>query len=132
LRIDKPEISGLLVLFIGVGLLVFTFLNAYWLLSENTSIIDTQDLAAAFGQALAPLVATCIHITYLGIMGWIGSLLTLRGIPLLTHPKITAAQPTPTPITPIAEAKSAKKEKQEEARKPEKKKSDGFEHYLRK
>ncbi len=126
MRIDKPEISGLIVLFIGVGLLAFTFLNAYWLLSKDISILGTQDLVAAFGQALAPLIATCIHIMYLGIMGWIGSLLTLRGIPLLTHPKITAAQPTPTPATPIAEAKSAKKEekakekpKQEEIERPQ-------------
>ena len=126
MRIDKPEISGLIVLFIGVGLLAFTFLNAFWLLSEDISILGTQDLVAAFGQALAPLVATCIHIMYLGIMGWIGSLLTLRGIPLLTHPKSTVAQPTPAPAIPITGAKPAKTEvkakekpRQEEIEKPQ-------------
>ena len=131
MRIDKPEISGLITLFIGVGLLAFTFLNAYWLLSKDISLIPSQDLVAAFGEALAPLVATCIHVMYLGIMGWIGSLLTLRGIPLLTHPKMPAAQPTPTPAqaatVPVAtpekpvkkEEKAKEKPKQEKIEKPQ-------------
>jgi hypothetical protein len=126
MKFDKPEISGILVLFIGVGLLAFTFLNAYWLLSEDVSIIGTQDLVAAFGQALAPLIVTVIHVMYLGIMGWIGSLLTLRGIPLLTHPKTAITQPvqapTQRPIPQVAEAKTAKKEekpKQEKIEKPQ-------------
>jgi outer membrane biosynthesis protein TonB len=126
MKFDKPEISGIIVLFIGVGLLAFTFLNAYWLLSEDIAIVSTQDLVGAFGQALAPLIATVIHVMYLGIMGWIGSLLTLRGIPLLTHPKTTVTQPVQAPIprpTPQAvEAKPVKKEekpKQEKIEKPQ-------------
>jgi len=126
LKFDKPEISGLLVLFIGVGLLAFTFLNAYWLLTEDITIIGTQDLVRAFGEALAPLIATVIHVMYLGIMGWIGSLLTLRGIPLLTHPKTAITQPaqapTPAPAPKVAEAKPVKKEekpKQEKIEKPQ-------------
>jgi hypothetical protein len=121
LKIDKPEISGLLVLFIGVGLLAFTFLNAYWLLSEDISILASQDLVSAFGQALAPLVVTVIHIMYLGIMGWVGSLLTLRGIPLLTHPKTAITQPVQAPAmrsTPqVTEAKPVKKEEKPEQEK---------------
>jgi hypothetical protein len=126
MKFDKPEISGLLVLFIGVGLLAFTFLNAYWLLSEDITIVATQDLVKAFGEALAPLIATVIHVMYLGIMGWIGSLLTLRGIPLLTHPKTAITQPTQIPTlapTPkVVEAKPVKKEekpKQEKIEKPQ-------------
>jgi hypothetical protein len=117
LRIDKPEISGLLVLFIGVGLLAFTFLNAYWFLSEDVSIVASQDLVRAFGEALAPLIGTVIHIMYLGIMGWIGSLLTLRGIPLLTHPKTPITQPVLTQTqVPI---KKEQKEKQQPPKPPE-------------
>ena len=126
MKFDKPEISGIIVLFIGVGLLAFTFLNAYWLLSEDIAIIGTQDLVGAFGEALAPLIATVIHVMYLGIMGWIGSLLTLRGIPLLTHPKATMAQPvqapTPRPTPQVVETKPVKKEekpKQEKIEKPQ-------------
>ena len=120
MKFDKPEISGILVLFIGVGLLAFTFLNAYWLLSEDISLIPSQDLVRAFGDALAPLVGAVIHIMYLGIMGWIGSLLTLRGIPLLTHPR-TISQPIPAQAK-TAEAKPAKKEiieKSQPTEKPE-------------
>jgi len=124
LKIDRPEISGLLILFIGVGLLAFTFLNAYWLLSEDINIVASQDLVTAFGQALAPLIATVIHIMYLGIMGWIGSLLTLRGIPLLTHPKTTITQPAQAPAqkptAQVAEAKPIKKEEKSEEEKIEK------------
>ena len=80
---EKAEISGLIILFIGVTLLIFTFLNAYWFLTQDIGLISTGDLVEAFGKSLAPLIATCIRIMYLGIMGWIGSLLTLRGISLL-------------------------------------------------
>ena len=80
---EKAEISGLIILFIGVALLLFTFLNAYWFLTQDIGLISTGDLVEAFGESLAPLIATCIRIMYLGIMGWIGSLLTLRGISLL-------------------------------------------------
>jgi len=79
----KTEISGLIILFVGVALLIFTFLNAYWFLTQDIGLIATADLVKAFGEALAPLIATCIRVMYLGIMGWIGSLLTLRGISLL-------------------------------------------------
>jgi outer membrane biosynthesis protein TonB len=129
LKIERPEISGLIVLFIGVGLLAFTFLNAYWLLSGNISIIASQDIMTTLGQALAPLMVTVIRIMYLGIMGWIGSLLTLRGIPLVTHARTQVSQPPqspePTAVTGITEAKPSKKEektkeklKQEEIEKP--------------
>ena len=85
----KTEISGLVILFIGVALLIFTFLNAYWFLAQEIGLIATGDLVKAFGEALAPLIATCIRIMYLGIMGWIGSLLTLRGISLLKQKEST-------------------------------------------
>jgi len=122
MRIDKPEISGLITLFIGVGLLVFTFLNAYWFLAKDITIVASQDLVRAFGEALAPLVATCIHIMYLGVMGWIGSLLTLRGIPLLTHPKPVTAQPQTIQTiasTPVPQ-KQTQKEKPKQPEKAEK------------
>ncbi|MGQ9566064.1 MAG: hypothetical protein ACUVT5_05915 [Candidatus Bathyarchaeales archaeon] len=120
MRIDKPEISGLITLFIGVGLLIFTFLNAYWFLAEDITIVASQDLVRAFGEALAPLVATCIHIMYLGIMGWIGSLLTLRGIPLLTHPKTIVAQPPTAPVQTPAPQKQTQTEKPKQPEKTEK------------
>ncbi|MDH5782648.1 MAG: hypothetical protein OEZ35_03145 [Candidatus Bathyarchaeota archaeon] len=83
MKIDKVEISSIAVLFIGVILLVFAFFNAYAFLTGQLEILASQDILQAFGEALAPLIVACIRILYLGIMGWIGSILTIRGVQLL-------------------------------------------------
>jgi len=83
MKIDKVEISGIAVLFIGVILLIFAFFNAYAFLTGQLEILASQDILQAFGEALAPLIVACIRILYLGIMGWIGSILTIRGAQLL-------------------------------------------------
>jgi len=81
--VDKAEISGYVVLVLGVALLVFTFINAYLFLIGVLSIA-IGDWVAELGKLLGPLVETCIRIMYLGIMGWIGALLTKRGIDFLS------------------------------------------------
>ncbi|MGD8565430.1 MAG: DUF1634 domain-containing protein [Candidatus Bathyarchaeota archaeon] len=87
---DKMALSGITVLMLGVFLLIFTFISAYGFLTEGLSIIASSDLVQTFGEALAPLIATCIRIMYLGVMGWIGSLLTIRGVTIIAHaPKIS-------------------------------------------
>jgi hypothetical protein len=88
---DRVSLSGIAVLLTGVALLVFTFVSAYGFLTQSLSIIASQDLVQTFGNALAPLIATCIRIMYLGIMGWIGSLLTIRGISIITRLSETQA-----------------------------------------
>jgi hypothetical protein len=88
---DRLALSGIIVLAIGVALLIFTFVSAYGFLTASLSIITSHDLASTFGDALAPLIAACIHIMYLGIMGWAGSLITIRGVTIITH----APQPPP-------------------------------------
>ena len=88
---DKIAVSGIAVLLVGVGLLIFTFISAYGFLTQSLPIIATQDLVQTFGGALAPLIATSIRIMYLGVMGWIGSLLTIRGVTIVAH-----APQTPT------------------------------------
>ena len=100
---DKAEVSGYVTLFIGVALLAFTFASAYIFLSNNPSIAGSPDLVTVFGTALAPLIEACIRIMYLGIMGWIGSLLTIRGIQLVTQLKHEAKpeiKPEAKPIVP--------------------------------
>lgn len=82
---NKPQLIGILILFVGVTLLAFTFINAYLFLQEPLRIVATSDLAEVFGDALAPLIQACVRLMYLGVMGWIGSLLTVRSIPLITH-----------------------------------------------
>lgn len=81
---DGVKASGFLVLFIGVIVLLFTFYNAYLFLYGISAILPSSDLMATFGEALAPLIETCIRAIYLGIMGWIGSILTRRGVQTVT------------------------------------------------
>jgi len=98
MKIDKVEISGIAVLFIGVILLIFAFFNAYAFLTGQLEIVASQDILQAFGEALAPLIVAIIRILYLGIMGWIGSILTIRGIQLLKmeRPPETKQKTNPT------------------------------------
>jgi len=73
---DKIALSGITVLAIGVALLIFTFFSAYGFLTTDLSPISTQDLVQTFGESLGPLIAAAIHIMYLGVMGWVSSLIT--------------------------------------------------------
>ncbi len=84
---EKPEASGIAVLLIGVALLMTTFIDAYLFLKEDISILPVPNLVAAFGEALAPLIEASIRMLYLGVMGWIGSIITVRGITVLLKVK---------------------------------------------
>jgi hypothetical protein len=84
---EKPEASGIAVLLIGVALLMTTFIDAYLFLKEDVSILPVPNLIAAFGEALAPLIEASIRMMYLGVMGWIGSTVTIRGITVLLQVK---------------------------------------------
>ena len=111
---DKALVSGYVTLFIGVALLAFTFVSAYLFLSNDPSITGSPDLVTVFGDALAPLILTCIRIMYLGIMWWIGSLLTIRGVQLVTQlkrevkPEIKPVAPA-TMKTPVPETTGIRK-----------------------
>lgn len=123
---DKVALSGITVLLIGVALLIFTFVSAYEFLTQNLSIIASEDLVRTFGEALAPLIATCIRIMYLGIMGWIGSLLTLRGITIIAHlPETSVATAQKTEARQQPQPQKVKTEKpSKETDKPEAKPSE--------
>jgi len=98
---DNILIIGYATLFTGIGLLAFTFISAYLFLITNPSITGTSDLIDAFGSALAPLIGASIRIMYLGVMGWIGSGLTARGVQLVTQLKrlaTTEIQSRPRPV----------------------------------
>jgi len=84
---DNMLLVGYATLFTGIGLLAFTFISAYLFLIANQSITGSSDLIDAFGSALAPLIGASIRIMYLGVMGWIGSGLTMRGVQLVTQLK---------------------------------------------
>jgi hypothetical protein len=125
---EKIALSGITVLMIGVALLVFTFISAYGFLTQSLSIMTSEDLAKTFGEALAPLIATCVRIMYLGVMGWIGSLLTIRGVTIIAHapqaaptvqPKEAMLQQKPQPQPQKAKAEKPKAEKPKEEVKPQ-------------
>ena len=112
---DKPMIMAYIILFIGIGLLAFTFISAYIFLVNNPSITGSSDLVDVFGNSLAPLIGASIRIMYLGIMGWIGTVLTSRGVQLVTQlkrlavPELRSRAPSAAkPVEPI-EAKESKK-----------------------
>lgn len=99
MKFNNVEISGLIVLFIGVILLGFTFVSAYGFLIGKLSILASADLVEVFGNAMAPLIEAVIHILYLGIMGWIGSILTIRAVQLLRQEKVVVS-PSQAPPQP--------------------------------
>jgi hypothetical protein len=104
---DKIAVSGITVLGIGVTLLIFTFISAFGFLGEGWQILSTQDLVQTFGEALGPLIATSIRVMYLGVMGWIGSLITIRGVTIMNNaPK--AELGTPQPQAPQPQRAAAK------------------------
>ena len=113
---DKIAISGITVLGIGISLLIFTFASAYGFLTDSFQVISTQDLVQSFGEALGPLIATAIRVMYLGVMGWIGSLITIRGVTIIANtPKaeIGAMQkPQAPPQKPQPQQAKAKPERE--------------------
>jgi len=111
---DKIALSGITVLSIGVALLIFTFFSAYGLLTADLSPISTQDLVQTFGEALGPLIAAAIHIMYLGVMGWISSLITIRGVAIVTHVPQPPQKPQQTPPQPQPQNEKAVPEKKKE------------------
>ena len=124
---SKIAFSGVTVLAIGLTLLILTFASAYGFLSEGLNMTSTQDLAQTFGATLAPLIATSIRVMYLGVMGWVGSLITIRGVTIIANtPKIEAGEPSQTQALqqkPQAPLKNAKDKVEKEA-KPEAKKAE--------
>ncbi|MDH7477863.1 MAG: hypothetical protein QHH17_05730 [Candidatus Bathyarchaeota archaeon] len=127
---EKIALSGITVLMVGVALLVFTFISAYGFLTQSLSIMASENLVKTFGEALAPLIATCIRIMYLGVMGWVGSLLTIRGVTIIAHaPQVTPTvsqkealpelKPQPQPQLQKAKAEKPKAEKPKEEVKPQ-------------
>lgn len=116
LKFDKVEVSGIVVLFVGVILLVATFYSAFMFLVGDITILASADLAELFGNALSPLIAAVIHVLYLGVMGWMGSVMTIRAVQLLKKEKeATPPQALPkTNASPVSNQAPVKSEPQKE------------------
>jgi hypothetical protein len=119
---DKVALSGITVLGIGLILLVTTFVSAALFMSEALPILASQDLVQTFGETLAPLIATSIRVMYLGVMGWIGSLVTIRGVTLIANaPKIETNEPQ-KPQEPKQKKSHPQPQQTEEKAKPKQEK----------
>ena len=99
------ENLGIAVLLIGMILLTTTFIDAYLFLTGNIIILPVPNLIAAFGEALAPLIEASIRMLYLGVMGWIGSTVTMRGIAVLLQVKPETKSDMPKKTKAKAEPK---------------------------
>ena len=92
-KLDKVELSGIVILSIGINFLAFTFFSAYNFLvggMRTLSIGQTSD------QAFEPLIEAMVRILYLGVMGWIASTLTTRGIQLFRKEREVTQLPQPS------------------------------------
>jgi len=67
---------GLASAIIGLVLLLFTFLMGYYVFAGYRASAPSSDLATSMGI----LLYAAIQVLFLGVMGWVGSLLMLRGI----------------------------------------------------
>ena len=67
---------GLASALMGLALLLFTFYEGYQVFLSYGSYTGTSNLASS----MSTLLYAAIQALFLGIMGWVGSLLMLRGI----------------------------------------------------
>jgi hypothetical protein len=109
---DNALTIAYITLLTGIVLLAFTFISAYIFLISNQPISGSSDLIDTFGDSLAPLIEASIRIMFLGVMGWIGSILTARGVQLLTQlrrlEKLEVQSTTPTVEKPRETRKTRK------------------------
>jgi hypothetical protein len=75
LKTSKVGAFGVSSSVIGIVLLLVTFVLAYYLL-EGVKGLTTADLTTS----MSTLLYAAIQALFLGIMGWVGSILLLRGI----------------------------------------------------
>ena len=95
MKIDRTELVAFILLGIGLVLLILTFYMAYTLVVAELGIISAPDLSEALGEILGPIAEAIIKVMYLGIMGWTGSIATMRGIQLTKEARrISVQQPT--------------------------------------
>ncbi len=81
---DKVTRTGTVVLITGLVFIGTAFAGAVFFLCEALPVVYSYNSAVIMGETLAPLTTTACRILYLGIMVWIGSLVTNRGVTLLT------------------------------------------------
>ena len=83
LKVNCSESSGITILLVGVALLLVTFLIACIHLQEGVNFLPVPSFVTSVGEGLSPLIEAVIRALYLGLMGWIASTVTAKGIKVL-------------------------------------------------
>jgi uncharacterized protein YqhQ len=99
MKVEKSELVAYILIGVGVVLLILTFVMAYLILTSVASLLTSQDLSKALGEILGPIAEAVVKVMFLGIMGWTGSIATMRGIQLYKESK-PAVQPKTEEKTP--------------------------------
>ena len=84
----SSETSGITILLTGTALLLITFIIACIHLQGDINVLPVPSLMSSFGEALSPLIEAAIRVLYLGVMGWIASTVTAKGITVLLRAKL--------------------------------------------
>jgi uncharacterized RDD family membrane protein YckC len=87
MKMEKAELMSHILIIVGMVLLILTFVMAVILVTSELGILSQSDLSQALGEILGPIAAAIIRVLYLGIMGWTGSIATIRGIQLYKEAK---------------------------------------------
>jgi Na+/serine symporter len=97
----SSEASGIAILLVGIALLLITFIVACIHLHGDIKVLPVPSLMASFGEALSPLIEAAIRVMYLGVMGWIASTVTAKGITALLQAKLLDKNSLPKPQNPV-------------------------------
>ncbi|MEM2440581.1 MAG: hypothetical protein QW493_05160 [Candidatus Bathyarchaeia archaeon] len=95
MKIERPELMAYILIIVGLLLLVFTFIMAFLMLTSVISIPTSMGLPEALGEILGPIAEGIIKVMFLGVMGWTGSIVTMRGIQLYKESKSAMQPPKP-------------------------------------
>jgi len=97
--VQLAKVSGVALMFIGLGLLIFTFWMAYILLTEALRIVPwvfgEETITEMFGRVMGPIVRVTVSAVFLGIMGWVGSILVGKGVDAFKKAPVVKKAPPP-------------------------------------
>jgi hypothetical protein len=79
---------GITILLTGIALLLITFVIASIHLQGEINVLPVPSFLSFFGKAFSPLIEASIRVLYLGIMGWIATTVTVKGLNVLLQAKL--------------------------------------------
>ena len=77
-NLQKSGILGIVVTLLGIALLLIVFTISYQIF--NTYYHFKTDQVSDIQATLTLVLGSAIQVMFLGVMGWVGSILLLRGV----------------------------------------------------